>query len=171
MDALDQIRRLWAHAEWADVSLLNALRGSAGAPSAAWREYAHVVGAEEVWLARLERRTPLVPVWPDLEPDQIAALGDRVRDGYRSYLAEARAAELATSIPYVNSAGRQFRTPVADILLHVALHGQYHRGKVNLLLRGSAVDPCPVDYIAWVRGVPAATQAGVVHDVGRSHGR
>ena len=28
-----------------------------------------------------------------------------------------------------------FTTPLGEILLHVALHGQYHRGKINLLLR------------------------------------
>jgi uncharacterized damage-inducible protein DinB len=48
-------------------------------------------------------------------------------------------------------------TPVGDILLQVALHGQYHRGKVNLLLRDAALPPAPVDFISFARGVPAAT--------------
>jgi uncharacterized damage-inducible protein DinB len=60
-------------------------------------------------------------------------------------------------IGYTNSAGRSFVTPVGDILLHVALHGQYHRGKVNLLLRQAELEPAPVDFIGFVRGVPAAT--------------
>jgi hypothetical protein len=38
----------------------------------------------------------------------------------------------------------------------VVLHGQYHRGKVNLLLRQEGEQPAPTDYIAFVRGVPAA---------------
>ena len=42
-------------------------------------------------------------------------------------------------------------------MMHVALHGQYHRGKVNLLLRQEGLPPVPPDFIAWVRGVPAAT--------------
>jgi hypothetical protein len=36
------------------------------------------------------------------------------------------------------------------------LHGQYHRGKINLLLRQSGAEPAPADYISYVRGVPAA---------------
>ena len=40
----------------------------------------------------------------------------------------------------------------------MALHGQYHRGKVNLLLRQGGHAPAPVDYVAFVRGVPAATE-------------
>lgn len=38
------------------------------------------------------------------------------------------------------------------------MHGQYHRGKVNLLLRQADRTPAPTDYIAFVRGVPAARQ-------------
>jgi uncharacterized damage-inducible protein DinB len=37
------------------------------------------------------------------------------------------------------------------------LHGQYHRGKINLLLRQAGLAPAPVDFISFVRGVPAAT--------------
>jgi uncharacterized damage-inducible protein DinB len=44
------------------------------------------------------------------------------------------------------------------MLVHVALHGQYHRGQVALLLRASGFEPATTDYIAWTRGVPAATR-------------
>ena len=57
---------------------------------------------------------------------------------------------------YVNSAGQSFETPVSDMLLQVFLHGQYHRGKVNLMLREGGLPPVPTDYISWARGVPAA---------------
>ena len=56
----------------------------------------------------------------------------------------------------MNSAGQSFETPVSDMLLQVALHGQYHRGKINLLLRQAHLPPTPTDYIAFARGVPAA---------------
>jgi len=40
---------------------------------------------------------------------------------------------------------------VRDILLHVAMHGQYHRGQINQLLRGAGLEPISVDYIVFVR--------------------
>ena len=43
------------------------------------------------------------------------------------------------------------------MLLQVALHGQYHRGKINLMLRQAGLPPTPTDYISFARGVPAAT--------------
>jgi uncharacterized damage-inducible protein DinB len=48
---------------------------------------------------------------------------------------------------------------VEDILLQIFLHGTYHRGQVALLLRQGEATPAPTDYIAYVRGAPAATRA------------
>jgi len=158
MTAVAQLRRLWDHAAWADAILLTTLEAlPAGPPAAVLREYAHVLGAEEVWLARLERRAPRVPVWPELTLTEVGTLAREVRAGYTRYLAALDEAELSQGVDYTNSAGRAFTTAVADILLHVVLHGQYHRGKVNLLLRQAELTPAPVDFISYVRGVPAAT--------------
>ena len=57
---------------------------------------------------------------------------------------------------------------VGDILAHAVLHGSYHRGQVSLLVRDAGAQPQPTDFIAFVRGAPAATRASVrsapVHD-------
>ena len=154
-DTVDLIRRLWAHAEWADAFVRDALPGREHAP-VAWREYLHVLGAEAVWLARLEGRRPAVPVWPDLDEESGDALRDGILAGYRAYLARLDATEIARIVAYTTSDGRDFRTPAGDILVQVMLHGQYHRGKVNQLLRQDGLEPAPVDWIAYVRGAPAA---------------
>jgi uncharacterized damage-inducible protein DinB len=152
------IRHLWAHAAWADALVLDALLASeaADAHADAWREYAHVLGAESTWLARLELHAPPVAVWPTLTRDEIVALRQRILSGYDAYLARADDATLSQPVEYTNSAGQTFRTLPYDVLLQVVLHGQYHRGKINLLLRQGGADPAPVDFIAYVRGVPAA---------------
>lgn len=54
---------------------------------------------------------------------------------------------------------RLFTNATGDILLHVVLHAQYHRGKVNLLLRQTGGEAAPADFIAFMRGVPAATES------------
>ncbi|HVE79937.1 MAG TPA: DinB family protein [Gemmatimonadaceae bacterium] len=159
MSALEQIRRLWQHAAWADAVLLDALRIPSEPPESALREYAHILGAEEVWLSRIERRAPRAPVWPTITIYTAAALAAHVRTGYESVLGRLTDAQLTAPVAYTNSAGQSFQTALDDILLHVALHGQYHRGKVNLLLRQEGCEPAPTDYIAFIRGVPAATEA------------
>jgi len=185
-DELGHLRRLFEHGAWADRALLKGVRrihgaegegpgeteadwppgavgrtgadGPAPAPTRrdAWREYAHVLAAQELWLARLEGRDASVPVWPELSPAGCEALQGEVAAGYETYLDDLTPSGLAADVRYVNSAGAEFTTPVGDILLHVALHGQYHRGKVNLLIRQAGEEPVPTDYIGFVRGAPAA---------------
>lgn len=158
MNAIEQLRRLWAHAVWADDFLLAGLRAAGDTlPAQAVREYAHVLGADEVWLSRLEGRPSRSAVWPVVGSlDETEAMSAAVRDGYARYLGALTEGTLAADCAYTNSAGQSFVTPVGDILLHVMLHAQYHRGKLNLLLRQGAAEPAPTDFISWARGVPAA---------------
>ena len=156
MDGAELIRRLWAHTAWADAILLEALTRGSTVSAEAWREYAHILAAEAVWLARLEQRPSPVHVWPTLTSIEMAELRVSVVAGYDAYLARLDAASLLESLTYRNSSGQEFTSVVHDVLVHVALHGQYHRGKINLLLRQGHCEPGPVDYIGFVRGVPAA---------------
>jgi uncharacterized damage-inducible protein DinB len=157
MDAIDAMRRMWDHAAWADALLLSALEAMQPPPALAWREYAHVLGAESVWLDRLLGRKQRLPVWPELSVVEASSLASSLRNEYAGYVAALTPESLDARVAYVNSAGQSFQTAVSDILLQVMLHGQYHRGKVNLMLREAHLPPVPTDYIAFARGVPAAT--------------
>ena len=154
----DLLRRLFRHLEWADERALAALRSASPVPPRALELYAHVLGAEHVWLARLKQVRPDVPVWPSLDLDACARLAAENHAGFAGYLDARGRDDLEGQVPYTNSAGLAFRSAIQDILLHVALHGCYHRGQVALLLRQGGAEPAPTDYIAFVRGVPAATR-------------
>jgi uncharacterized damage-inducible protein DinB len=156
---LDVIATLFGHLRWADQRALAALRASNGHPTQARELFAHVLGAEEVWLARLEGRTPALPVWPDFDIEQCTAWAERSQRNWEGYLERLTSPEqLEEEVAYINSAGDAYRSTVRDMLLQVALHGQYHRGQVALLLRASGFEPATTDYIAMVRGFPAATR-------------
>jgi uncharacterized damage-inducible protein DinB len=153
-----QIARLFDHLVWADAELARGVVRP-NAPADAIREYAHVAGTEEVWLSRIEHRTPTAAIWPELSAPDAASLAARAGAAFTALINRLNDATLDAPIKYTNSAGKTFATPLGDILLHVAMHAQYHRGKVNQMLRQGGADPAPVDFIAFVRGVPAATQA------------
>jgi uncharacterized damage-inducible protein DinB len=159
MEAIEYLQRLADQCLAADAALAESLRADAAVPSLVVREYAHILGAEETWLARLEGRTARAAIWPSGSLPEVLKLRKTVAESYRAYFAALRDADLERMVSYRNSAGIAFSTSIGDILFHVMLHGQYHRGKVNLLLRQSGLPPVPTDYIAFVRGVPAATQA------------
>src|SRR5215212_2679255 len=121
MDAIDAMRRMWDHAAWADALLLSALEVMQPPPALAWREYSHVLGAESVWLDRLLRRPARYAVWPELSVAEASSLAESLRAEYSAYVAVLSPDALDARVPYVNSAGQSFETPVSDMLLQVAL--------------------------------------------------
>ena len=155
---LEQIHRLFEHAAWADALVAQAIESQDNVADDTVELFAHVLGAEEVWLSRLEQRQSTLAVWPKLARGQLAQTAAAVAQSYRTYLACLTPDALPTEVPYKNSIGQAFRTPISEILMHVAMHGSYHRGQVALRMRRDGATPAPTDYIAFIRGVPAATR-------------
>ena len=158
------IESVFAHLVWADERALLALEKSHGQPVRALALFNHVLGAEAEWLARLEQRPCDVTIWPSFDLAQCRAIAARNREQYAAYLSHLSPADLDRQVRYRNSRGAEFESRIEDILLHVALHGAYHRGQVALLIRDAGAEPNATDYIAFVRGTPAATRVG--HPVG-----
>jgi uncharacterized damage-inducible protein DinB len=150
------IRKLVEHLKWADAAALASLRRAASPSSRALQLYAHVVGAEAVWLARVAGRPADVAVWPKITLEEAASLARRNAGELDQVVAALNAADLDREIAYRTSAGDPFRSTLEDILLHVCLHGTYHRGQIALLVRDGGDEPGPTDYIAFARGAPAA---------------
>ena len=155
---MEHLRKLVDHLVWADARVLEGLRTTAGSDPRAMELYAHVLGAEHVWLARIAGKPASVAVWPMLTLDGCARLAAENTAALRRLLREETPEFLAREVTYTNSAGRTYDSRIDDILLHVALHGAYHRGQVALIVRMAEGIPAPTDYIAFVRGDPAATR-------------
>lgn len=155
---LETIRLLFDHMAWADELVLTALQTSPGEDPHAMEQFAHVLAAEHVWLRRIEERAASVVVWPALTLAECEALAAENRRAFTAFLAKETDISLTREVRYVNSAGRAFRSRVLDILLHVSLHGSYHRGQVSLMTRRSGGTPAPTDFIAFIRGAPTATR-------------
>lgn len=152
------LTRLFAHLGWADQAVVAALRQTP-TPAPDWLElFGHVVGAEHVWLARIHQREPEVAVWPALSLEDCARLAQVNLSGFQALLESTEPAGFARTVHYRNSAGREFDTSVEDILLHVCLHGSYHRGQIARAMRQGGAVPAPTDYIGYIRGAPAATR-------------
>jgi uncharacterized damage-inducible protein DinB len=153
---LSELRRMRDHLAWADDALLDTIADAPEFPVEAGREFAHILGADETWLARIEGRPSACGIWPVMDLNALRAFALNVQVGYARHLDTLIEADLHRVVGYQNSAGIHFETPVRDILYHVFLHAHYHRGKVNLLLRQAGLTPAPVDYIGFIRGFPTA---------------
>jgi len=151
-----QLSKLLDHLEWADRRVLDSLLAMPHPDARALDLYAHVLGTEHAWLSRILERTPRVKIWPQLSLAAAADLAAENAAALRALLASNTSEQLQRRVAYSNSAGLAFESTVEDMLLQVVLHGCYHRGQVAMVVRGAGAEPAPTDYIAFVRGAPAA---------------
>jgi uncharacterized damage-inducible protein DinB len=152
-------QRLFEHMAWADEEVGRALRARGGAHQDLVQLYAHLLGAELVWLDRVEGAPQSGAVWPELDLAGCGRLAELTRTRYARFVAGLNEPELERRVTYTNSAGATFTSQVADILLQVVLHGSSHRGQISRALRERTGQASPTDYIAFVRGAPAAVRS------------
>ncbi|CAN5733156.1 MAG: hypothetical protein H0U67_02080 [Gemmatimonadetes bacterium] len=145
------IQRLFDHVFWADARVLDRLRaGDAGAVRVGL--FSHLLTAEQVWLARIRGEdSSQIAIWPNLTIQECSTLATELREGYRAVLADSWPGGTDRLVTYRNSTGREFSSSVGDILMHVALHGSYHRGQIAARMRDEGIDPINSDFITFVR--------------------
>ena len=137
--------KLFAYDDWANREEVSHLRSFAAPPAKAIKILAHIVGTEWLWLGRLRRESKPAIVWPDLTLDQVSEQIDRLRDEWPKEF------EKKDVVEYVNSKGEKWSSRADDILMHVILHGGYHRGQIATIVRQSGNEPAYTDYIHCVR--------------------
>lgn len=141
------LRRLIDYDSWANRETLGALRRTT-APARSLRWMGHIIGAELLWLARLQGRPPSLPVWPDLSVNDCAQQLGQVSS---ALLESAVASQLDRRVAYTNSKGEAWTSTVEEILTHVVIHSAYHRGQIASDLRAAGQEPPYTDYIHAVR--------------------
>jgi uncharacterized damage-inducible protein DinB len=108
----------------------------------------HIVGAEFLWLDRIEGRPAQLPVWPDLTLDDCET---RLRQLSHLLPAAARADDMGRPVRYTNSKGEPWTSSVEEILTHLTIHSAYHRGQIASDLRSAGAEPAYTDYIHAIR--------------------
>jgi uncharacterized damage-inducible protein DinB len=152
------ISRLIDHMAWADQLVLESLERFPEPNPDSLELLAHVLGAEHTWISRLLERPVEFPVWPTLNKAECARLLERNHRELTGYVAARSEKGLEEEVTYVNSAGKQFTSRADDILVQIFTHGAYHRGQIARALRIAGQEPNATDYIAFIRGAPAATR-------------
>jgi uncharacterized damage-inducible protein DinB len=143
--------RALRYESWANRRVLACLREHPG-ETRGWHVFAHVLAAQELWLARLRGEdSDGMEVWPEWGPDQCQEALDRAEAGLAEFERGLGPELLERRVSYRNTKGTPYTTRVHDILRHLNRHGVYHRGQVALAVRLGGGSPVNTDYIAWVR--------------------
>lgn len=150
MEILEHYRKLARYNEWANLEVITSFRGMSSPPDGSLRLMAHIIGAEHVWLARLMRKEPPIPVWPELAVEVCEGQIKELAHSWKSYMAGSPEL-LEHNVAYKNSKGESWTTRVHDILTHVFMHSAYHRGQIAADMRRAGNAPAYTDFIHGVR--------------------
>ena len=163
---LTDLKELYRHMEWADASVWRAVLGSeAACADQKTRELFHHLHLVQYAFLRAWRGEPSDQPYPQFDdPRSVMAWG-------RSYFPEIFA-HLQTltddaisqpmQLPWAELVASQLgqkpeSITIAEAMLQVPMHSQYHRGQINARLRAVGGEPARVDYIIWKwLGRPAA---------------
>jgi len=97
-------------------------------------------------------RAPRSEVLPELEA--LKRSTEEVDDWYASYVWNLTDKDLDESVDFVFTSGKPARMRRSEIILHVCMHGTYHRGNAGALLQLKGLKPSPdsvTDYLEHVQ--------------------
>jgi uncharacterized damage-inducible protein DinB len=154
-------RRLFEYDAWANGLLLNAAEALgeeawtlaiSSSFSSLRATFAHLAGAELVWLQRwMGEKNAAVPTWYDTPSASV------LRDVFhavdlqrRDFLGNLTDADLDRMLDYNNIKGEACRYSLHDALFQVVNHSTYHRGQAVTQLRQLGAVPPATDYIVFV---------------------
>jgi uncharacterized damage-inducible protein DinB len=144
-------RRLFRFDHWANLAALEAVIPIADRVprSVAW--LAHIAAAKRIWHARVTGTSSPAGVTQDIPAADLRShledthgLWTRVIDGLTD-------ADTDRLVRYTNLRGEPFTSPLGDILTHLPIHGQHHRGQVAADVRAAGGTPPVIDFIHATR--------------------
>jgi uncharacterized damage-inducible protein DinB len=143
---------MYEHLNWANQRILETLQNAETDNEQVKSLFSHILYAEQVWVTRLKGMDSLhLPIWSEGDIAVCAKLIKQNEENFRAFLTVIEKTDLDILISYTNSKGKEFKTSIRDILTHVALHGQYHRGQINSRLRADGIEPVNTDFITFLR--------------------
>jgi uncharacterized damage-inducible protein DinB len=143
---------MYEHLNWANQRIFETLQSIEDENQEVWRLFSHILNAENVWITRLRGMdSSQLPIWSEVDIEICAELVKQNEESFTAFFTNLANTDLDKIISYTNSKGREFKYSVRDILTHVALHGQYHRGQINSRLRAVGIEPVNIDFITFVR--------------------
>ena len=140
-------RRLFAFDHWANLVVLDALEPAVDRVPKALDRLNHIVGASRVWLARVTGEPGPFGPNPSFSAAALRREIETACAEWNLFLETQSDAGLSRVIAYTDT----HRVALGDILTHVPIHGQHHRGQINVDLRDGGIMPPSIDYVHAAR--------------------
>lgn len=147
--SVKEFELLIQHDCWANHRVCGVISDLELIPEKSKKIFDHILGAQHIWISRMKNEMSSMAVWPNLEKPQWNELIDMHRDALLK-LCESQES-LDRVITYSNTQGQEYSNTVSELLLHLAMHSQYHRGQVISCARAQLKEVPSTDMIAYLR--------------------
>ena len=148
----DYFTRLFNYDHYAN-HILTATIIKAGNPLKSVQLMAHLLAAQQIWLARCKGAAATgIALWPDWPAETLDQLIDQNHSDLISYLNDQTIADFDKTVAYENSKGEKFENKLVDLLVHLINHGTHHRAQAGQVIKFTGVEGLPnTDYIIYLR--------------------
>ncbi|MCC6600713.1 MAG: DinB family protein [Crocinitomicaceae bacterium] len=150
MNSVSYFRLLVDYDHWATLRVVNTVLSLGEIPPKAEVLINHLTAAGHHWYCRIIGESPKMEIWDkNISPDTWREQIDSLHDAWAELL--EREGELNRRFTYKNSRGHEFTNTLWEVLTHLTLHSQYHRGQIITTIR-PFVDQAPAtDMIVYLR--------------------
>ena len=156
----EQLASLFEYGAWVNQRLLGAAAALTAEqftqkvlPSfgSVHRTLVHILGAEVLWFARWQGRSPKTMLSPGDLPN-VQAMRERwseLIDERSGYFAALEEAELGSSVRWTNMRGQSYALPRWQVILHCANHSIHHRSELAIMLTVLGHEPDSTDLLEF----------------------
>jgi uncharacterized damage-inducible protein DinB len=145
-------RRLFDEAVQRGAEALDRDLGSHWSVPTVRRMFAHVYGADWLWLARWKGSSPTSVPGAGADIPSMAALRERwdaLEAEQRAFVEALADADLGRVIDYRNTEGKPFRATLGHLLPHVPNHATHHRSEIATMLTIISGSPRDTGMNTW----------------------
>ena len=116
------------------------------------RLFAHIYGADALWLARWKGASPTALPGADIATmADLRATWDALESEQRAFVDALTAADLGRDVHYKNTEGAAFHAPLGALVQHVANHATHHRSELATMLTMVSGSPPDTGLVTWYR--------------------
>jgi len=164
MEQVSTLERIFSYKAKANDEMLAALRQFEEASPAreiAVRVLSHAYAVDQIFAANLRRAEH---VYTSPNPSQAPSLDDlsaaikRSDRWYLDYVSGLDEAQLAERIDFTFTDGLPGRMSREEMLMHVTVHGEYHRGQISLIMMENSITPPGDGFTSYLHKAEASAR-------------
>jgi uncharacterized damage-inducible protein DinB/putative sterol carrier protein len=164
MEQVSTLERVFSYKAKANAEILAAMRQfdeASPAREIAVRVLSHTYAVDQIFAANLRRAehrytSPNPSQAPSL--DELSAAITSSDRWYLDYVSRLDKAQLAERIDFTFTDGLPGRMSREEMLMHVTVHGEYHRGQISLIMMENSITPPGDGFTSYLHKAEASAR-------------